>query len=147
MSITLITDDYYTAKYIQNILKKHQLHCVFSGPKGNTLIIESAAINDTHVQLGKNIFFNREEKCIFKNGTKIPLSQLEFKLLNYLSYRLNTIVSSEELINEVWGLDAPIGTDTLYVYINRLRKKIELCACNPEILLTHRKIGYELKTI
>ncbi|MBQ2731805.1 MAG: response regulator transcription factor [Opitutales bacterium] len=68
--------------------------------------------------------------CIHKDdGTKIPLSIKEFRLLIHFSKNIGKTVSIEEILSDVWDIDPEkISTTSPAVLISRLRRKVEnLC--------------------
>jgi two-component system, OmpR family, KDP operon response regulator KdpE len=73
------------------------------------------------------------------------LTPKEFDLLSYLASHPNKIISHRELLQVVWGADAGEEKESLRVFINRLRKKIERSPDNPKYLLTEPWLGYRLQ--
>ncbi|MBO8160288.1 MAG: response regulator transcription factor [Thermosipho sp. (in: Bacteria)] len=70
---------------------------------------------------------------------EIQLSKTEFDLLAYLVKNIGRVVSKDEILNAVWGMDYYGTPNTVEVYINYLRKKID-----PNIIKTVRGIGYTI---
>lgn len=62
---------------------------------------------------------------VARAGKTISLSKREYKLLYYLMYNKNQIISKEQILNHVWDMDAVILPNTIEVYIGYLRKKID----------------------
>lgn len=79
---------------------------------------------------------------ILKGDFRIELTILENRILLYFLKYINTIVSREDLMLEVWGYEANVNTRTLDMHIVRLRKKIEHNPDAPEFLQTVRGLGY-----
>jgi two-component system KDP operon response regulator KdpE len=50
-----------------------------------------------------------------------------------------------KLLQVVWGPDYGEEVEYLRVFINQLRKKIELDSSNPQFLLTEPWVGYRFK--
>jgi DNA-binding response OmpR family regulator len=94
-----------------------------------------------NIVLHENIEFDIQNHCIYKNREKIMLSAIEFKLLYILATNKGEIFSSEELVR-LLEFTNNIG---LYIYIRRLREKLESNPSKPEILLNIRKKGYMVK--
>ncbi len=63
--------------------------------------------------------------CVLKKGSKkIPLSNKEYEVLEYLAKNPNTSLSPETIYSNVWKVE--FGDITaVAVYVQRLRKKIE----------------------
>ncbi len=76
------------------------------------------------------------------NDELLSLSNKEYDLLSYLLFHQSVLISKEELLKEIWGIDADIETRTLDMFVSRIRKKIASSSANIE---TVRGIGYILK--
>lgn len=73
-------------------------------------------------------------------GRPLDLTFKEFELLKYLVHHPGRVVTREQLLQEVWGLDYYGGTRTVDVHIRRLRSKL-----GPEresLIGTIRNVGY-----
>lgn len=74
-----------------------------------------------------------------KRGNKtIELTAKEYALLEFLMKNVNTVVSRIEIAENVWDIGFDTGTNTIDVYINILRKKIDH---GFDIKLIQTKIG------
>ncbi|WP_127585536.1 winged helix-turn-helix domain-containing protein [Paenibacillus koleovorans] len=82
-----------------------------------------------------------------RDDTCIPLSMTQFVILRTLIDSFGSPVTSRDIIQSVWTYDETISDSNLYVYINRLRKKIEENPSRPKYLITIRGLGYLLNTI
>ena len=58
------------------------------------------------------------------SGEPIALGPLEFKLLEYLARNSGVAVSRDQIMSEVYGYDADIGTERVDLLIRRLRAKL-----------------------
>ncbi len=73
-------------------------------------------------------------------GRPLDLTFKEFELLKYLIQHPGRVVTREQLLQEVWGMDYYGGTRTVDVHIRRLRAKL-----GPEresLIGTIRNVGY-----
>ena len=77
-------------------------------------------------------------------GKNVQLKSKEFQLLSCLYAHKNTIVTKEQLFNEVWG-DSFYSDSTLNVHIRRLREKIEEDPNEPRFIKTVWGTGYILE--
>jgi two-component system alkaline phosphatase synthesis response regulator PhoP len=82
---------------------------------------------------------------VTRAGNPVPLSPIEFRLLEYLLERRGTVVSREELLENVWGLKGDTLSRTVDVHVAGLRKKIEPDHRYPKYLLTVKGAGYKLR--
>jgi hypothetical protein len=96
------------------------------------------------IELGANLWVDAHSEIILKDKVPIGLSRIEFRLLLKLIENLGHPVSSDQLIKFVLGDNSFISKDELYVYINRLRYRLEENRKKPKILVTVRKLGYVL---
>jgi DNA-binding response OmpR family regulator len=78
-------------------------------------------------------------------GRPVSLTKREFDLLAYLTKHANRVIPREQLFEQVWGYSIEYSSNTLDVYIYRLRKKIERDPDQPKYLITHRSYGYEFR--
>lgn len=79
------------------------------------------------------------------NGREIFLSALEYRLLLVFINNPRSILTREQLLDELWDAAGEFVNDnTLTVYIKRLREKIEEDPSAPKIILTVRGTGYRL---
>lgn len=91
-----------------------------------------------------DILMDLNEKNVTRNGTKIDLTATEFRLLEYLMRNSKRVLSRMDILEKVWGYDFEMNTKVVDVYINYLRKKIEIV---PQAKLIHTVtgMGYMLK--
>ena len=88
---------------------------------------------------------NVERSILRKNGTDIHLTPKETKLMTLLMENVGKVVSRSELMQAVWNTEYLGDTRTLDVHICWLRQKIEDNPRIPELILTRRGQGYELR--
>lgn len=82
---------------------------------------------------------------VYKNGTELFLSALEYRLLLVFVNNHGIVLSRDKLLGEIWDMAGEFVNDnTLTVYIKRLREKIEDNPQNPQIIKTIRGLGYRL---
>ena len=102
-----------------------------------------AAMSPGQAELGDvHIDWRRHE--VTRGGKPLTLSPVEFRLLEYLMDRRGVVVTREELLENVWGLDGETLSRTVDVHIATLRKKIEDDSRYPRFLLTVKGSGYKL---
>ena len=57
-------------------------------------------------------------------GSPIKLPRTEFLIFSRLTRTPNRIVAADELWSSVWGANKPLNSESLHVYIYRLRAKL-----------------------
>ncbi|MDB9766227.1 response regulator transcription factor [Amylibacter sp.] len=98
---------------------------------------------DTQHNSGSYIF-KPNSKVLESKNKSIRLTEKENDILKFLYQNLETIVSRETLLHEVWGYNSKVTTHTLETHIYRLRQKIEIDPANACFLITETG-GYRLK--
>lgn len=76
-------------------------------------------------------------------GSPIKLGRTEFLIFSRLTRTPNRIVAADELWSSVWGTDKPLNSESLHVYIYRLRAKLSDFALQIETMVN---VGYRLIT-
>jgi two-component system response regulator MprA len=87
---------------------------------------------------------NPDTREVKRGDREIELTNREFELLEYLARNQKLVVSSERLLEDVWGYDPFEQTNTIDVFISNLRRKLE-SGGEPRLLHTKRGAGYVLK--
>ena len=115
----------------------------------NALLRRSENFNQMDTELSSNgITIQRLKGEVYKNGKQIDLTASEYKLLCLFMENPNLILSPEQILSRLWDCDEKyIDTNTLTVYIRRLRKKIEDDPADPHSIVTVRGMGYKWNTI
>jgi DNA-binding response OmpR family regulator len=78
---------------------------------------------------------------------KIDLSPKEFSLLKVLMQNAGKTLSTETLLNRIWGPDFSGDVKTVAVHIRWLRQKLEPDPKNPKLLETIQRSGYRLNKV
>jgi DNA-binding response OmpR family regulator len=76
-------------------------------------------------------------------GKQIPLTTKEYALLEYLARNAGRVVGRQEISEHVWDETFDPFTNTIEVYVNRLRRKIDEHAAKA-LIHTRRGAGYML---
>ena len=90
---------------------------------------------------GVTVDLDRRE--VHVDGRPVTMARKEFELLAVLAANAGRVLTREQLIELVWGLDYVGDTKTLDVHVKRLRAKVEPDAAHPVRLLTVRGVGYK----
>jgi DNA-binding response OmpR family regulator len=92
----------------------------------------------------EDLFLNRQTHELLRQGRSVPLTRIEFALLEKLIRNAGLIVTKDALIEAGWGLAADVSENSLHVFIRTLRHKIATDG-EPQLLHTARGIGYTLR--
>lgn len=77
-------------------------------------------------------------------GRDIQLSRTEYKMLTVLAQHAGMVLTHEMLLEKVWGPGYSREMDFIWVYIRRVRRKIEPDPAQPRYILTVPGVGYKL---
>lgn len=83
-------------------------------------------------------------KTIKRAGFEISLTSTEYRLLLMFMKNQRRVLSRPDILEQVWGVDFDMGTNVVDVYVNYLRKKLEINDL-PRVLQTVVGMGYVLK--
>lgn len=100
--------------------------------------------NPAHVLRFADIELNDNTKVVSRDGRELNLTSTEYHLLYTLMKSPGKVFSRNELLETVWGYNFDIGTNVVDVYINYLRKKLELPG-SEKLIQTVIRMGYALK--
>lgn len=94
----------------------------------------------THGNL--RIDFARAE--VFKGDKMVFLSATEYRLLLQFAHNIGSVLTSEQLLMDVWGAEYKDDKEILWVSISRLRQKLETDPKNPQHIVTRSGLGYTM---
>lgn len=80
---------------------------------------------------------------VYRCGREVHLGPTEFRLLLHFMERPGRILSRQQLIDSVWGMDRDVDERTVDVYILRLRRAMSVPGV-PDIITTVRSAGYSM---
>lgn len=83
---------------------------------------------------------------VTRGGSIVDLTRMEFEILSYLARNANCVVTSKQILENVWGPEYGEDTQTLRVHISHLRRKIEPHPSVPRYILTEPGVGFRLST-
>lgn len=95
---------------------------------------------DSSLYLG-DLILDTNSKSIQKGNEDIEVRNKEYDLFEYLVRNKDRPISRCELLDHVWDYREYIGSNTIDVHINRLRKKLE----DSNIIETVHGIGYVVR--
>lgn len=78
-----------------------------------------------------------------RSTTPLELSAREYRLLRFLVAKKGTVVTRDELLDQVWGYNSYPSTRTVDNHIAKLRQKIERDVESPQHILTVHGVGYK----
>ena len=91
-----------------------------------------------------DISLDLNSAMLSKDGNSVQLSRKEFEVLKIFLYNPTMTVTSDTLINKVWGVDSDATDNNVEVYISFIRKKLKYLGSAVGIKKIQR-IGYRLE--
>lgn len=132
------------AKVKVNLKRVEQIKKLSAGADNTENTPESGKSQNRKPEKQEAMYLDAPTMSVIMNEKHIPLKAKEFALLKTLYEHKNTIVTKEQLFDEVWG-DSFYGDGTLNVHIRKLREKMEKDPNNPEYIKTVWGTGYILE--
>ena len=95
------------------------------------------------VYLFEDLEINRVTHGVSRGGRSIELSPKEYALLEFLLRNPGHPVSRATIIEQVWRMHSEAITNVVDVYVNYLRRKIDVGSDRP-LIRTVRGVGYQI---
>jgi DNA-binding response OmpR family regulator len=83
---------------------------------------------------------------LLKDGVEVPLTNKEFRLLEYFLQRAGRALTRDSIMNAVWGNAIMVTARSVDRCVTTLRGKIEPDPHHPTFIRTIREIGYRFET-
>jgi two-component system, OmpR family, response regulator NblR len=125
-------DDYFLKPYNKEVLLKSV-----------NLYLQPTDDRTEQLHFG-SLVLDLTTRQVLRQDRAIDLTMKEFELLRYLMSNPHTVLSREEIIENVWGYDSKGESNVIEVYIRYLRLKIE-GEGQKRLIQTVRGVGYVLR--
>lgn len=96
--------------------------------------------NKKQIEIGK-LHIDYDQRTVVRNGVIYNLALKEFQLLYKFLTKPNVILTRQELIEEIWGLESESDYRTIDVHVKRIREK--LFDVDEFEIVTVRGVGYK----
>ncbi len=103
------------------------------------LIRRSSGLASPELSCGSVLLDTRNSR-VTVDGTAVKLTAQEYKLLGYLMHHKGKVISRTELTEHIYDQDFDRDSNTIEVFITRIRKKM-----NIDMIKTVRGLGYVLE--
>jgi two-component system OmpR family response regulator len=103
-----------------------------------TLLRRGAGISTSDIECGPLRIDTRAARVTVQ-GNPVKLTSLEYRLLAYLAHHKGRVVSRTELVEHLYDQDFDRDSNTIEVFVGRLRKKLGV-----NMIQTMRGLGYKL---
>jgi two-component system KDP operon response regulator KdpE len=101
----------------------------------------SAYAESRPISLGA-LELNFRERLVKVNRRTTRLTPTELELLNYFVKHADIVLRHDQILQAVWGPDYGSEVEYLRVFVNQLRKKIEVDPAHPMYIITEPWLGY-----
>ena len=95
-----------------------------------------------NLQVGE-LKINLNSYKVYSNDVEIELSPTEFRLLEYLAQNKDRVMTRDQILAAIWGIDFVSDSAVLDTYISYLRKKLP----DTVQIRTVRGIGYQIESL
>jgi DNA-binding response OmpR family regulator len=95
---------------------------------------------DDLLTLGK-IEIHVSQHLVIDNGVEVTMTQREFELFHYLVKNKGKVCTRTQIIEDVWDIHFDYDTGVIDVFINAIRKKLNL-KIEQDFIKTIRGVGY-----
>ena len=90
-----------------------------------------------------NVELNRDTFTMMTSKGQVLLNNKEFQLMEYFMMNSNQVLSTDLIMEKVWGLDSEAEINVVWVNISSLRKKLATIEADVTIK-SARGLGYQL---
>ena len=104
---------------------------------------QASQISEKPVSYGR-LKFNPATFQLLLDNREINITRTEGLIIHHLIRNAGQVVTHASLADIIWGTDYPDASQSLKVYIRRLREKLESEPGKPSLILTKPSIGYYL---
>ena len=140
LGLEMGADDYITKPFDMDVLMAH-VKAVLRRTSGTASA--NSAPQKNALTVG-DLQIDPAAHTVFINEKEVDLTAREFALLHALALEAGHVISTDELLNRVWGAEFMGEPQVVYVHIRWLREKIEANPQKPERIVTKRGVGYKL---
>ena len=89
----------------------------------------------------KDVVIHEKKRMVTKNGVEISLQPMEYDcLLVFWKYR-NRVMTRDQLLNLLWGVDFEGESRTIDVHVANIRKKLDFF----DVIITVPRVGYRME--
>jgi DNA-binding response OmpR family regulator len=138
LGLELGADDYITKPFEMSVLLAH-IKAVLRRADASPLVTAQ-----TQSVIVGDLSLDPLAHTVTLAGKPLELTPREFDLLHVLALSPGQVLSTQDLLSEVWGAEFVGQPQALYVHIRWLREKIETKPGKPQRILTVHGVGYKL---
>lgn len=103
-----------------------------------------APSGEDRLSLGPGQWVDLRRREVYRNDQTTHLTPTEGRLLELFVLNPDRILPNDLILQRVW-CDTPVGVNTLWEFVRRLRTKLGDDARDPQLILSARGIGYRFR--
>lgn len=89
----------------------------------------------------RDVVINEKKRTVYKNGIEVSMQPMEFDcLLVFWKYR-NRVITRDQILNILWGVDFEGESRTVDVHVGNIRKKLDFS----DVIITVPRVGYRME--
>ena len=89
----------------------------------------------------KDVIINECKRTVHKGGVEVPMQPMEFDcLMVFWKYR-NRVMTRDQILNLLWGVDFEGESRTVDVHVANIRKKLDFF----DVIITVPRVGYRME--
>lgn len=138
LGLELGAQDYITKPFNEDVLLARIKAVLRRGER-----VDELRSNSSEIVCG-DILINVPTHQVKLRGAPVDLAPKAFELLRVLAVNAGQVMSVNQLIEQIWGVEFLGEPQVVYVHIRWLREKLEADPSNPQRLVTVRGVGYKL---
>lgn len=92
-----------------------------------------------------NLELHLESQLVYKNDQVINLTKKEYQLLELLMRNRKQVLTREQIIDYIWGLESCVSDNALDALVKLVRKKVD-DENQPSLIQNIRGVGYKVST-
>ena len=91
----------------------------------------------------KDVVIDEKKRVVEKGGKEISLQPMEFDcLMAFWKYR-NRVITRDQILNMLWGVDFDGESRTVDVHVGNIRKKLDFF----DVIITVPRVGYRMEVL
>ncbi|HWR18717.1 MAG TPA: response regulator transcription factor [Clostridia bacterium] len=90
------------------------------------------------------LYIDPDKRLVYVDGREIHMTPMEYSLMTLFFRNIGKVLTTKNIINEIWGVGYGNDTQALRTLMAGLRRKIEINPAKPRYILTEMGVGYRL---
>ena len=132
-------DDYITKPF-----GTHELMARIRTALRRSVVNGIAPVSDEDRYIAKGLVIDYDKHIITVDGNIVHFTQIEYKILTFLSRNAGKVITYDTLLTHVWGPYADSDNRILRVNMANIRRKVEQNSADPQYIFTEIGIGYRM---